>query len=127
MNGDWPPTIWVQVNPRKKEAGVQGLEPQLTEPESVVLPITPHPSLLNSARCYHRTGQAILVDLPSALRPGDFRLRSFHSPQVKLFQNSGQVSPLPSAPAIQEAILGHFPFQRPSTAGLLPVWTRYVA
>ncbi len=28
------------------EAGAQGLEPQPTEPESVVLPITPRPSFL---------------------------------------------------------------------------------
>ena len=41
-------------------AGVPGLEPRLTEPESVVLPITPYPMANSCADCIYRT---LLVEI----------------------------------------------------------------
>lgn len=50
---------------RSASAGVPGLEPRLTEPESVGLPITPYPIWLGSP-CRERT----LPDPPVATKPG---------------------------------------------------------
>src|SRR5664280_2547707 len=46
---------YLRIAPHRKtggtHAGVQGLEPRLTEPESVVLPITPYPKGVSHPGC----------------------------------------------------------------------------
>ena len=63
-SGYFPENKKTLANPRGLLAGVPGLEPRMAEPESAVLPITPHPNL-----AWRSNSEELFVVPPTGFEP----------------------------------------------------------